>query len=284
MDLSTVKELYCGAEPISADTLSRFQKASAPLGFDERSLIPCYGLAEATLFVSGKRAGSRYRTKPAPSTDGYGPLVVSCGEVDREHTVRIVDTAGHRPLPDGEVGEIWVSGRSVAAGYYNRHQLTRKVFHAVLADDDRRYLRTGDLGFIQSGELFVTGRIKDMIIVSGRNIYPQDVESTAMHADSTVRNAVAFAVDSAGCERLVVVAEAAHENVCVDAYPMMVEKIRSRVTAEFGVGPDVYICPARTIPTTTSGKVRRQEAKRMLLGNGLRLVHTDSSAMQDCPT
>jgi acyl-CoA synthetase (AMP-forming)/AMP-acid ligase II len=278
VDLSTVKELYCGAEPISADTLARFEKTSAPLGFDGKSLIPCYGMAEATLFVSGKRPGSRYRTEP----HGDGRLVVSCGEVDSEHTVRIVDTATHQVLADGQVGEIWVSGRSVAAGYYNRHQLTREVFHGRLAGEERRYLRTGDLGFIRSGELFVTGRIKDLIIVGGRNIYPQDVEATAMRADSTLRSAVAFAVDGDGCERLVVVAEASHEKVCADMYPTITEKIRSRVTSEFGVGPDVHICPARTIPTTTSGKIRRQEAKRMFLGNGLRLVHTDSLAIQEC--
>jgi len=278
LDLSSVKELYCGAEPISVATLDRFQGTSAPLGFDGRSLIPCYGMAEATLFVSGKRAGSRYRTEPAPQVDGDGRPVVSCGEVDSEHTVRIVDTAGRRPLPDGAVGEIWVSGRSVAAGYLNRPELTREVFDARLPGDERSYLRTGDLGFLQSGELYVTGRIKDLIISSGRNIYPQDVEAAVMRADSALRGAAAFAVEG---ERLVVLAEAT-KRTSPESYPAMVDNIRSSVTSEFGVGPDVHICSERTIPTTTSGKVRRQEAKRMFLADAIRLLHSDSLATQVC--
>jgi acyl-CoA synthetase (AMP-forming)/AMP-acid ligase II len=273
LDLSTVKELYCGAEPISVATLARFVKTSAPTGFDARSLIPCYGMAEATLFVAGKRAGSRYRTAEVD-----GRPVVSCGEIDREHTVRIVDPAGRQPLPDGTVGEIWVSGRSVAAGYYNRHHLTREVFGGRLSGDERSYLRTGDLGFVESGELYVTGRIKDLIIFSGRNIYPQDVETAVLRADSTVRGAVAFAADD---ERLVVVAETT-KAASAQSYPTMVANIRSSVTSEFGVGPDIHICGARSIPTTTSGKVRRQEARRMLLENELRVVYSDSMAIQDC--
>ena len=125
LDLSTVKELYCGAEPVCADTLARFQQSTAPAGFDGEALIPCYGLAEATLFVAGKRAGSRYRTDHLPAPYGMDRVVVSCGEVDSEHTVRIVDPTTLRSVDDGVVGEIWVSGRSVAAGYYNRPELTR---------------------------------------------------------------------------------------------------------------------------------------------------------------
>ena len=179
VDASTSSTAAPSRSPWHAGAVRREQ---APLGFDGRSLIPCYGMAEATLFVSGKRAGSRYRTEPAPEVDGDGRAVVSCGEVDSEHTVRIVDPPAST-MPDGTVGEIWVSGRSVAAGYYNRHELTREVFGGRLPGDERSYLRTGDLGFVQSGELFVTGRIKDLIIVSGRNIYPQDVEAAVMRAD-----------------------------------------------------------------------------------------------------
>jgi acyl-CoA synthetase (AMP-forming)/AMP-acid ligase II len=230
-------------------------------------------MAEATLFVSGKRAGTRYR---AAEVDGRP--VVSCGEVDAEHTVRIVDTAGLRPLPDGGVGEIWVSGRSVAAGYYNRQHLSQEVFHGRLPGDERSYLRTGDLGFVASGELYVTGRIKDLIIFSGRNIYPQDVEAAVMRADSALRGVAAFAGQG---ERLVVLAEAT-KKASPESYPQMVDNIRASVTSEFGVGPDVHLCGERTIPTTTSGKVRRQEARRMLVENEIRVVYSDSLAIQDC--
>jgi acyl-CoA synthetase (AMP-forming)/AMP-acid ligase II len=282
LDLSTVRELYCGAEPIGADTLARFQHAMAPLGFDGKALIPCYGMAETTLFVSGKRAGSRYRTDCAPEPHGTGTIVVSCGEVDSEHTVRIVDPTNFRSLDDGLVGEIWVSGRSVAAGYYNRPELTREIFHARLADDEGEYLRTGDLGFIRSGELFVTGRIKDLIIVSGRNIYPQDVEATVVRADPAFHAAVAFSINDNSSEQLCVVAEAEYEEVSAELYLKMVETIRSSVISEFGVRPHVHLCPKRTIPTTTSGKLRRQEARRMFLASGLRSFHIDPIAMQEC--
>jgi acyl-CoA synthetase (AMP-forming)/AMP-acid ligase II len=274
LDLSTVKQLYCGAEPISVKTLDRFEGAGAPVGFDGLSLIPCYGMAEATLFVSGKRAGSRYHAAPARD----GRPVVSCGEVDGEHTVRIVDAETCLPLSDGAVGEIWVSGRSVAAGYYNRPELTREIFDGRLPGDVRSYLRTGDLGFVQCGELYVTGRIKDLIIFSGRNVYPQDVEAAALRADSALRGAVAFAVDG---DRLVVLAEA-RRSTSAESYPAMVESVRTAVTAEFGVGPDVHICSERAIPTTTSGKVRRQEARKMFLDNGIRVIYSEAPATQDC--
>ena len=283
LDLSTVRELYCGAEPVCADTLARFQQIMAPVGFDGKALIPCYGLAEATLFVAGKRAGSRYRTDRAPEPSGLDRVVVSCGEVDSEHTVRIVDPTTLRSLDDGLVGEIWVSGRSVAAGYYHRDELTREVFHARLAGAEGEYLRTGDLGFIRSGELFVTGRIKDLIIVSGRNIYPHDVEATVMRTDPAFRIAAAFSIDGDSSEELCVVAEAGYQDVTAELYSKMVEAIRSSVTSEFGIRPHVHICPKRTIPTTTSGKVRRQETRRMFLANVLRSFEINLMAMQGCP-
>jgi acyl-CoA synthetase (AMP-forming)/AMP-acid ligase II len=283
LDLSTVRELYCGAEPIRTDTLARFQRITAPAGFDANALIPCYGMAEATLFVAGKRAGSRYRTDRAPEPNGTDRAVVSCGEVDSEHTVRIVDTTTLRSVGDGVVGEIWVSGRSVAAGYYNRPELSREVFHARLAGGDGEYLRTGDLGFMRAGELFVTGRIKDLIIVSGRNIYPQDVESAVMRADPAFRTAVAFSIDGNGSEELCVVAEVRSREVSPELHSKMVEAIRSCVASEFGIGPRAHICPRRTIPTTTSGKIRRQEARRMFLANALASLQFDPIATQGCP-
>ena len=264
LDLSTVKEFYCGAEPISADTLTRFEKCAAPLGFDITALIPCYGMAEATLFVAGKRKGLRHNTVGGP--DG---TVVSCGEVDSEHVVRIVDPDSDSLVPPGEIGEIWIRGRSVAAGYFNQDALTSKVFHARLQGDNGNYLRSGDLGFMRDNELFVTGRIKDLIIVSGRNIYPHDVEASAVRADPSLRRAVAFSVPGEGTERLIVVAEAVFTQISTDCHSKLADAVRSSVTSEFGVGPDVRIWPRRTIPTTTSGKVRRQEAKRLFLADAL---------------
>lgn len=274
LDLSSLTEWYCGAEPVSIDTLTRFQEAAAPLRFNPDAMLPCYGMAEATLFISGKRRGTRWHTGRDPQD---GRLLVSCGDVDSGHTVRIVDPATGLPLPDGETGEIWVTGRSVAAGYYNREAVTREVFHAQLPGDDRRYLRTGDLGFVHDGELYISGRIKDLIIVNARNIYPQDVEAAVGRAAPGVRKSVAFSVPDEGCERLVVLAEAGRLD---DEFDAVIEAIRAGVTAEFGVGPDVHLCAKRTIPTTTSGKVRRQEAKRMFQSGEVSLVHADRRAME----
>jgi acyl-CoA synthetase (AMP-forming)/AMP-acid ligase II len=275
LDLSSVQQLYCGAEPIHAETQARFLRTAAPFGFDPKALIPCYGMAEATLFISGKRSDFRYGTAREPEGSGNGRTVVSCGDVDSEHAVRVVDPATCASLDEGAVGEIWVSGRSVAAGYYNRPDVTREVFHARLPGDEREYLRTGDLGFMRSGELFVTGRIKDLIIVDGRNIYPQDVEAAVVRTDPAFRKAVAFSIDGDSTEQLCVVVEAGYMDVTPQLHSTMVDTIRRGVTSEFGVRPHVHICPTRTIPITTSGKVRRQEARRMFLANALRPLQID---------
>jgi acyl-CoA synthetase (AMP-forming)/AMP-acid ligase II len=283
LDLTTVSALYCGAEPISVYTLAQFGKAAAPLGFDANALIPCYGLAEATLFISAKRRGTRWRAARDPQPDGDGRVFVSCGEVDSEFTVRIVDPATRLALPDGATGEIWVSGRCVAAGYFNREALTREVFHAELPGDARRYLRTGDLGFIHEDELFVTGRIKDLIIVNARNIYPQDVEATVRRAVPAVRKSVAFSIPGDDSERLVVLAETSHRGVSADHLAGIVAAIRTSVTAECGVGPDIHLCARGTIPHTASGKIRRQEARRMFQSGEVTIVLADQRATGQSP-
>jgi acyl-CoA synthetase (AMP-forming)/AMP-acid ligase II len=277
LDLSSLTEWYCGAEPVSIDTLSRFEEAAAPLGFNPKTMLPCYGMAEATLFISGKRRGTRWHTERDPQPDGDGRDLVSCGDVDAGHTVQIVDPASGLPVPDGTTGEIWVTGRSVAAGYYRREDVSREIFGAQVPGDDRRYLRTGDLGFLYGGELYITGRIKDLIIVNARNIYPQDVEAAVGRAAPDIRRSVAFSMPGDGSERLVVLAEAVNPD---DQFAAIAEAIRTSVTAEFGVGPDVHLCAKRTIPTTTSGKVRRQEAKRMFQSGEVTVIHADRRAME----
>jgi acyl-CoA synthetase (AMP-forming)/AMP-acid ligase II len=282
LDLSTLERLYCGAEPISVDTLARFEQAVAPLGFHLDALVPCYGMAETTLYVSGKSPGCIYHTEPSPEWTAHRRDVVSCGQVDPEHTVRIVDPASLEALSDGRIGEIWVAGPSVAAGYHDRHYLTRRVFGARIADEPGEYLRTGDLGFVRSGELFVTGRIKDLIIVNGRNIYPQDVEASVGRADAAVRIAAAFSIPGDDTEQLCVVAEIGQQRVTAQVHAQLVEVIRASVTSEFGIRPHVHVGPKRIVPTTTSGKVRRQEIRRMFLAGELVSVPIDSPATRAC--
>jgi acyl-CoA synthetase (AMP-forming)/AMP-acid ligase II len=276
LDLSRLERLYCGAEPISPDTLERFLQAAEPLGFDPEALTPCYGMAEATLYVSGKPGGAIYRAGSSPEPSVTDRPVVSCGEVDSEHVVRIVDPSSLTLLDDGQVGEIWVSGPSVAVGYYDRPEQNRQVFQAELADEEGAYLRTGDLGFLRAGELFVTGRIKDLVIVNGRNIYPQDVEAALLRANPDFRLAVAFSIPDKSSEQLCVVAETGHREVSAESHSKMLAAIRSSIISEVGIRPHIHIAPKRTIPTTTSGKVRRQETRRLFLANELCSVHVDA--------
>lgn len=287
LDLSSLTEWYCGAEPVNITTLTQFENAAAALGFDPSATIPCYGMAEATLFIAGKRRGTRWRTERDPQPGGEGYVLVSCGDVDSGHTVRIVDPGSGFESPDGTTGEVWVSGRSVAAGYYNRESLTRETFHGEVPGDERRYLRTGDLGFMHDGELFITGRIKDLIIVNARNIYPQDVEAAVGRAAPTVRRCVAFSVTGPGSEQLVVLAEVGRPEESDQQFAVIVEAIRTNVTAEFGVSPDIHLCEKRSIPTTTSGKVRRQEARRMFQSGEVTVLDPKRCAgrlraMQEC--
>jgi acyl-CoA synthetase (AMP-forming)/AMP-acid ligase II len=184
LDLSSWQLAFNGAEPIRAETLDRFAKAFASCGFRREAFFPCYGLAEATLFVAGKTqsnapavikhfetaALSNNRVIEATDESQDRLSLVGCGGPGMGQTILIVNPETARVCPPGDVGEIWVSGASVAGGYWNQPEATERTFHASLAESSAGpFLRTGDLGFLQAGELFVTGRLKDLIIIRGRN-------------------------------------------------------------------------------------------------------------------
>src|SRR6202035_2039517 len=229
LDLSSWKVAYDGAEPVSAETLERFAAAFAPCGFDRAALYPCYGLAEATLFVAGGDAGAppvvaalqaealgRGGASRVEPPDGPLGRLVSCGRAWGGQRLQVVDAESALPLPPGRVGEIWVAGPSVALGYWEKPEETAAVFRGVTAAGDGPWLRTGDLGFLLGGELFIAGRAKDLIILRGRNLYPQDIERTAEGSHPGLRpgSAAAFSVDGewtaggdGGGERLVVLQE-----------------------------------------------------------------------------
>jgi len=287
LNLSCWGLAFNGAEPVRARTLQAFGERFAPCGFRREAFYPCYGMAETTLLVAG---GSR-RSLPvvrsfdgsslderrvvlaAPGTDGARE-VVGCGNVLPGEEVLIVDPDTCTRLPDDRVGEIWISSPSVGQGYWNRPDATEGTFHARLAGShQRRYLRSGDLGFFDDGELFISGRLKDLIIVRGVNRYPQDIEMTVERADPRLRTgaAAAFAAEVEGQERLVVVSEV--ERIGSNCWEEVIEAIRRDVTLEHELPPDVVILVrAGSIPKTSSGKVQRHACREGFLNDSLLVV------------
>ncbi|WP_225849433.1 fatty acyl-AMP ligase [Streptomyces sp. HPF1205] len=270
LDLSRWRLALNGAEPVRAETLDAFARRFAAAGLRPEALYPCYGLAEATLVVSGGAAGHPYRRR-AVDADALARDVLAPAEPGRESTVlvssgrpvgvdlRVVDPATGREVPEGTVGEIWLRGESVAAGYHGKPAETKAAFRAVLEGGEGGFLRTGDLGALEDGQLYVTGRLKELVIVAGRNIYPQDVEHAARAAHPALagRPGAAFSVP-AGRERLVLVQEVRAGQSGPDGLGELAELIRRAIREEFGVpAANVLLVRSGTVRRTTSGKVRR---------------------------
>jgi amino acid adenylation domain-containing protein len=283
LDLSSWDVAFNGAEPIRHDTLERFAEAFSECGFRREAFYPCYGMAETTLMVSGvkkttlpivkaveKSALECGRIIESPVEDeDVNPNFVSCGRVIPEQKVVIAHTKALRTCQPDEIGEIWVSGLSVARGYWNREEETLETFHAYLSDTkEGPFLRTGDLGFLQDGELFITGRAKDLIIIRGRNIYPQDIELTAECSHSSLRSgaSAAFTILVNNEEKLVVVQELEFR-----AKPNLEEvanAIRQAISEEHEVQVyGVVLIKPGSIPKTSSGKIQRR-ATRAQFENG----------------
>ncbi|MFD9907510.1 AMP-binding protein [Streptomyces sp. NPDC059063] len=265
VDLSTWTFAWNGAETVRPETLARFAGKFRSHGFRAEAFRPCYGLAEATLMVSGwapRAAGDRIPVAPG----GF----MSCGRPVGGQRVVIVDPELRTPRAPGEVGEIWVAGPSVADGYWGRPEETAATFGATLADGDGPFLRTGDLGFLRAGELYVTCRMKDLIIVRGRNIHPQDVELTAETSHPALRpgSGAAFGVDLDGAERLVVVQEMRPDRAGTPAEAA--DAIRRAVAAAHDVRPyAVVLIEPRSVPKTSSGKIQRGRTRDAYLAGTL---------------
>jgi len=268
LDLTSWDCAFVGAEPVRFDVLERFAGAFGPCGFQRRSFVPCYGLAEATLMVTGRaKGGGALRD----STSGHEELGrTTCGHVIDGHGVLTVDPEHRMPCADGKEGEIWIEGPSVAIGYWNRPAETAAAFGAHLADGRGPYLRTGDLGVMIDGELTVTGRVKDLVIVAGRKLHAEDIEATIHEmADDRLRhgsNAV-FAAEIGGKERIIVAVELnrAPGRMSGDLAP-----IRAAIGAAVARTHDVtvhdvaFLAPGE-IPRTSSGKVRRHLCRAQYL-------------------
>lgn len=292
LDLSRWSLAYSGAEPVRADTLARFAARFERCGFNYRSFYPCYGMAETTLFVTGKRREAAPRVLRADSDDfASGKCrvvekiesadaeasqvreVVSCGIVATGHDLAIVHPASGQPLADGTIGEIWVSGPSVSPGYWQRPEATAEVFHARLPARPGDYLRTGDLGFMLDGELYVSGRLKDVIIVRGVNHYPHDIESSVDHCDPDIRAGcgIAFSVPGGTDEGLVFVQEIGRSDFARADH--FFERIRHAIYADHGLQVcAIVLIESGSVPKTTSGKLARRPCRAAWLENRLAVL------------
>ncbi|MGA7754626.1 MAG: thioester reductase domain-containing protein [Candidatus Sulfotelmatobacter sp.] len=276
-DLSSLRLLMVAAEPVKPDTYTRFLQAFQPHGLKSESFFVAYGLAENTLAVSlrgrsiisvNKNAVAlgKARMTTEVSEIGAATQIVSCGTPLPGLTVKIVDPEKHVALEPGRIGEIWIAGGSKCPGFWNNPELTLKLFHARLVDDspyDDGYLRTGDMGFFHEGELFVCGRIKDMIILRGQNYYPQDIEAVVEKASGLVRaNCVAaFQINEDSEPALAIVAEVKNPKALPDALKIAAA-VRNYLNVE--VALISFIAP-RAIPRTSSGKIMRHKTKHMWL-------------------
>ncbi|TCP54485.1 amino acid adenylation domain-containing protein [Tumebacillus sp. BK434] len=305
LDLSHWETAFTGAEPIRPETLERFSDCFAPCGFRKEAFYPCYGLAEGTLFVTGGvkqtapltlaldgEALEQNKVRPAAAVTEQTRRLVGCGSPERtDQRVHIVHPDTFTVCAEEEVGEIWVGGRSVAQGYWEAPDKTQETFAARLATGEGPFLRTGDLGFLLEGELFVTGRLKDLIIIRGRNHYPQDLEFTVSEAHIAVPAGAgaAFSVEADGEERLVIVSEVerAHRkgNLAEVAAAIRQKIAEQHELQAYGI---VLIKPA-SIPKTSSGKIQRHACRQRFLDGTLDVLHADvlgqgATAGPDAPT
>ncbi|OJT29706.1 non-ribosomal peptide synthase/polyketide synthase [Pseudomonas sp. FSL W5-0203] len=265
LDLSRWRVAYSGSEPIRLDTLERFAEKFAACGFTPNNFFASYGLAEATLFVAG---GTRGHGIPALRLDeqalaanraepGQGPAIMSCGTSQPDHAVLIADPHTLTELPDQCVGELWATGPSIAHGYWRNPQASAKTFvqHA-----GRTWLRTGDLGFIRDGEVYITGRLKDLLIVRGHNLYPQDIEQTIEREVEVVRKGrvAAFAVNDQGLEGIGIAAEISRSVQKILPPEALIKAIRQAVAEACQQAPSVVVLlNPGALPKTSSGKVQR---------------------------
>ncbi|MBW4615275.1 MAG: fatty acyl-AMP ligase [Desmonostoc vinosum HA7617-LM4] len=288
LDLSNWEVAFTGAEPVRAETLEQFASTFAPCGFRKEAFYPCYGMAETTLIVSGGEktalpitcnvegvALEQNRIVKVNDTQQTAWTFIGCGQSLLEQKVVIVNPETLTLCTSEQVGEIWVAGPNVAQGYWNQDEETEKTFHAYIADTELSttvatsgasgpFLRTGDLGFLQDGELFITGRLKDVIIIRGQNHYPQDIELTVEKSHPALRPAcgAAFTIDFKGSERLVIVQEVERSYLRKLNVQEIVKDVRQAVIAEHGL--DIFatvLIKTGSIPKTSSGKIRRQACR-----------------------
>ena len=299
LDLSSWEVAFTGAEPVRSDTLARFSETFAPYGFRPEAFYPCYGMAETTLIVSGGSASTKpnilrvnaenlakHRVETVEEEriqSSSTQTLVSCGAGLHDQEIMIVHLETKFPCSAGEVGEIWVRGESVAQGYWRDARKTKDSFDAYLAlakseiaDGAGPFLRTGDLGFLHAGELYITGRIKDMMIIRGVNYYPHDIEGAVEDSHEALKAGAiaAFSIEIRGAERLVIVAEVERTFVRKLNVKAVLENIRRAIAAQYALQlyAGLIVRPGQ-IPKTSSGKIQRYRCREMFLAGELAVVN-----------
>jgi acyl-CoA synthetase (AMP-forming)/AMP-acid ligase II/acyl carrier protein len=289
LDLSSWDVAFTGAEPIRAETLERFARTFADCGFRREAFYPCYGMAETTLIVSGglkaepplirqveKTALEQNRVVVAGGECNNSHAIVSCGRSWLNQKIAIADPESLTQCPEGKIGEIWVSSPSVASGYWKQPEKTEETFRAYLADIGiGPFLRTGDLGFLQDGELFVTGRLKDLIIIRGRNHYPQDIELTVTQSHPALRPScgAAFSVEVGGVEQLAIACEVERNYLRRLDVKSVIAAIRQAVSEHHEIQVYVVVLlKTASIPKTSSGKIKRHACQAGFLDGSLDVV------------
>ncbi|HBJ35187.1 MAG TPA: fatty acyl-AMP ligase, partial [Planctomycetaceae bacterium] len=331
LDLSSLRVMFCGAEPIRATALRAFETRFATAGFSPEAFYPCYGLAESTLLACGGRGPGRPHVLAADrqslrqgtvrvasnANSANTASLVACGQPTGTAEMAIVDPESRRPLPERQIGEIWLRGPSIAAGYWKMTQEHQDRFHATLeskrtglsafwggdakssntSGDSQPYFRTGDLGFLHNGQLYITGRIKELIIVRGRNYFPQDIEASVLQIDSQqFPRVAAVSIDGPRGEALGVVIETSRRFES-GKLPSFVRQIRRQIIDEHDVDPrEVVIVATGSIPVTTSGKLRRNDSRSLFSPDAAAVLHRwcrsnatesppiDLPALPDAPT
>lgn len=283
LDLSSWRVAFCGAEPVRADDLRRFAALLSPSGFDDKALFPCYGMAETTLFVSGGPAGTGVDCASTPAGSASSDRIkrVICGKGAQGQGLAIVDPETRHRLPEGEVGEVWVTGPHVGAGYWRQEEASRTIFQARIAEEPASpaYLRTGDLGALQGDRLVIVGRLKEVVIVRGAKHHPEDIEAAASRAHPALAaTAAAFAIERNGADALIVLQEVKRGHMTDPDLPKAIEAIAGAVIEGFGVRPaEVLLIRPSTLPRTTSNKIRRSACRAAYLAGELIVLATNGS-------
>ncbi len=285
INLSSWRVAFNAAEPLDADTLMRFSDRFSRVGFKESALFPAYGMAEATVFICGGSHATAYMAHPfsiealqqgraiLPEDSDTQQVLIGHGHVQESHHLKIVAPETLQELPDGQVGEIWFSGPSVAQGYWNDVEKTEACFGARLKDDQNEYLRTGDLGFKHQGELYISGRIKDVIIIKGRNYYPQDFEKLAYNAYHGLNQNGAAAFEANG--KAVLLLEVSRIGQKEFDFKLACETIKTAIFEQFEVLlEDIVFLRAARLNKTSSGKIQRSLVKKRYLSDDLEYFYS----------